>query len=190
MFFETIKIQNKQIQNIKYHNARFQKTIKNYYGIDTHILLEEYIDVSELSSDIHKCKIIYTNKIIKVEYSAYHIKQIKKIKLIYNNTQEYKYKFTNRKHIDIIPEGFDEIIFVKNGLITDSSVANVAILVGNDWITPLSPLLKGTMRQKLLDTHQIIVENITVDMITNASKIAFLNAMVGFRILDKYDLYS
>ena len=45
----------------------------------------------------------------------------------------------------------DDILIVKNGLLTDTSIANIALYDGNDWYTPLHPLLKGTKRAELLD---------------------------------------
>ena len=41
--------------------------------------------------------------------------------------------------------------FVKNGRLTDTSYSNIALFDGNRWVTPAHPLLKGTMRQSLID---------------------------------------
>ena len=51
----------------------------------------------------------------------------------------------------LIRQDKDDILIVKNGLLTDTSIANIALYDGNDWYTPLHPLLKGTKRAELLD---------------------------------------
>ena len=37
----------------------------------------------------------------------------------------------------------DEILITRNGLLTDTSIANIALFNGKEWHTPKHPLLKG-----------------------------------------------
>ena len=87
-------------------------------------------------------------------------------------------------------EDASEIIIVKNGLITDTSIANIAILFQNEWITPKTPLLLGTTSQRLLKDGIIKPQDISIDMIQRATKIATLNAMVDFNILKDYEIIN
>ena len=41
----------------------------------------------------------------------------------------------------------------KNSLLTDSSIANIAIFYNNQWLTPTLPLLKGTTRDRYLNNN-------------------------------------
>jgi len=45
----------------------------------------------------------------------------------------------------------DEVVFIKNGMVTDCSIGNLLFFDGHEWITPYIPLLKGTQRAFLLD---------------------------------------
>ncbi len=45
----------------------------------------------------------------------------------------------------------DDVLIVKNGLLTDTSYANIAFFDGVQWLTPATPLLAGTRRQQLLE---------------------------------------
>ena len=63
--------------------------------------------------------------------------------------QEHRQKKLNS--LFQIRQDKDDILIVKNGLLTDTSIANIALYDGNDWYTPLHPLLKGTKRAELLD---------------------------------------
>ena len=80
-------------------------------------------------------------------------------------------------------ESCDDILIVKNGYITDTSIANIALYDGNSWITPKVPLLKGTTRQRYLDNAKILESDIKVQDLKKFSKIALLNAMIDFDII-------
>jgi 4-amino-4-deoxychorismate lyase len=97
---------------------------------------------------------------------------------------EYAYKFLDRRALEQRHEGFDEVVFVKDELLTDTSIANIALLIDGVWKTPKSPLLKGTMRAKLLSDGMLQEENLSKSDIKIAQKFAIMNALMGFKILD------
>lgn len=74
----------------------------------------------------------------------------------------------------------DDILIVKNGFVTDSSISNIIFFDGYKWVTPDTPLLKGTMRQFLLEAAEIKEETITVQNLTTFTSFRLINAMLGF----------
>ena len=82
----------------------------------------------------------------------------------------------------------DEIIIVKNNLICDTSKANIAIFLNKEWLTPKIPLLKGTTMQRYINNGTLKQKDITVDMLKQSSKIALLNAMIDFDIINNFSL--
>ena len=74
----------------------------------------------------------------------------------------------------------DEILITRNGLLTDTSIANIALFNGKEWHTPKHPLLKGVQRAALIDKHLIREKEITVDQLFNYSQICLFNAMIDF----------
>ena len=73
--------------------------------------------------------------------------------LIIDNQINYNSKKLNRINIDTLYAKKalnDEIIIIKNGLVTDTSIANIAILYEGKWLTPKTPLLYGTTRSRYL----------------------------------------
>jgi 4-amino-4-deoxychorismate lyase len=78
----------------------------------------------------------------------------------------------------------------KNGFLTDTSIANIAIFDGDNWLTPKKPLLEGTTRNRLLENKDIIESNIDLNMLKNAKKIALMNAMIDFDILEDYSFFE
>ncbi len=55
-------------------------------------------------------------------------------------------------------EGHDDILIIRDGLLTDTSICNVALWNGTSWITPARPLFSGTMRAYLLDKGLVQAE--------------------------------
>jgi 4-amino-4-deoxychorismate lyase len=183
-YFETIKCDNEEVFHLEYHNKRITKTV----GLN--IYLQDYIYPP--SSQLLKCKVIYDKSgIIDIFYTPYTPKDIKTFKLVYDDDITYKYKQSNRKDIESLvkkKDDADEIIIVKNDLITDTSIANIAIFDGQHWLTPKAPLLEGTTRHRLIDEDKLVETNISVDKLIQAKKIALMNAMIDFKIIDDFHL--
>jgi len=181
-YFETIKCEEEEIFNLDYHNQRIARTI----GLNLN--LQEYIYPP--NNQLLKCKVIYNQyEIINIDYSIYEVRDIKTFKIIYDDEIEYKYKSTQRKSIDNLykrKEKADDIIIIKNGLVTDTSIANIAIYQNGTWITPSKPLLLGTTMSRLINENKIKIKNITPKELQNCSKIALLNAMIGFKIIENF----
>lgn len=183
-YFETIRCYDYDIYNLNYHRKRVARTV----GLN--IDLNEYIyPPNNLNL---KCKLIYDeNSIVSVYYEKYIKKHIGSFALIYDDDIEYGKKSINRECIDKLLDKrgkADEIIIMKNNLLTDTSIANIAVLYQDRWLTPALPLLDGTTRQRLLDSKQIHEENISLDMLQKSKSIALLNSMIGFDKIYKKEM--
>lgn len=183
-FFETIKCDDDVIFHLPYHQQRIAKTI----GLN--INLQEYIYPP--TNALYRVKVIYTQEgVSSIEYFPYIPKKIHTFKLVYDDGIEYSYKYLNRTAIEKLysfKEDADEIIIIKNKLICDTSIANLAIWKDNRWLTPKKPLLGGTTRQRYLDGKQIYEADISVEDLKKASKIGLMNAMIGFVTLESFQL--
>ena len=73
---------------------------------------------------------------------------------------------------------FGEVIFLKNGKVTDSSYANIIFFDGKQWLTPSTFLLNGTCRQRLLNEGKITESPIHYTDIRDFQQIGFINAML------------
>ena len=181
-YFETVKCDDKEIFNLEYHNLRIARTIGK--NID----LNEYI--YPISSKLLKCKVIYNDdEILDVSYCEYKKREIKSFKIVYDDKIEYSKKYLNRESLNKLynqKEDAHEIIIIKNGLLTDTSIANIALHNGENWYTPKKPLLNGISRQRHLKLQNIIEKDLTIDDLKSAKKIALMNAMIDFDILDNY----
>ena len=183
-FFETLKCKDEEVFNLNYHNQRISRTI----GMN--INLQEYIYPP--NNQLLKCKVIYNqDEVLNIEFAQYKPRITKSFKIIIDDTIEYNCKSLNRKNIDNLyakKEDCDEIIIIKNGYITDTSIANIAILENDIWITPKKPLLHGTTLDRLINLNYLKQQDITLDQLLKAPKIAIMNAMIGFKIIDKFTI--
>lgn len=185
-YFETIKCDDFEIFNLEYH----QKRVANSIGMN--LSLQDYI--YPLSNKLLRCKVIYSEDGIEdVQYFEYKKRTIKSFKLVFDDEIDYSKKYLDRRCIDehySKKASTDEIIIIKNGLITDTSIANIAIFDGHNWLTPKIPLLQGTTRDRLLEEKRIFEKDITVDMLKGAKKVALMNAMIDFDILEDYSFFE
>jgi len=181
-FVESIKISNGTISDLEYHTRRFNATMIAVFG---KIISTDLIDLlrvpEEYSSGIYKCRILYSSSIEKIEFAPYHKREIRNIKLVYDNTIDYTFKYEDKSSLEKLkalhPE-FDDILIVKNGIITDTSFSNAAFFDGAEWYTPSSPLLRGTKREKLISAGIIKPAEIRPEDIHYYKKLSFINAML------------
>jgi len=184
-FLETIRILDAQAMNLSYHQKRYESVLK-HFGIKKFRCLEELMDPPK--EGLYRSRVVYSPQhidLIDVEYVKYHKKKIRTLKIIVDEEIDYTFKSTNRSALDALyakKEEAEDILIIKDGYITDTSIANIAFYDGV-WKTPQHPLLKGTTRQRYLDQGKLFVENIRVDEIKNFSKVALLNAMIDFDII-------
>ena len=181
-YFETIKCDDYEIYNLDYHNKRIANTI----GLN--INLQEYIYPE--SSELLRCKVIYNkDEILEVQYFAYKKRDINSFKFVFDDEIDYSKKYLNRDTLDKLYEekdDCDEVIIVKNNIVTDTSIANIAIYYENSWITSKNCLLRGTTRDRLINDKVLIEKDISVQMLKEATKIALMNAMIDFDIKEDY----
>ena len=181
--FETIKIVDGEPLHLHYHQQRVEKALRTL-GFHNKFDLQDYLNPPK--KGIYRCKIIYNETILRVEYFPYQLSSVDSLKLLYCDTIKYSLKYENRDELNRLFElrgECDDILIVKNSLLTDTSKANIALYDGSKWLTPADPLLCGTTRSRLLDENKIFKKTLHVSDIRNFGKVAVLNAMVDFCIL-------
>ena len=184
VYFETIKCKDYSVYNLPYHKKRMSDTV----GINFN--LEEYI--YPVNDHLLKCKVVYDQNGIKdILFDEYKPREIKSFKLIYDDEINYKYKSLNREKIDqlySLKEDNDEIIIIRKGLVTDTSIANIAVYLDGQWYTPKTPLLEGTTKNRYLDEGFIKEKDISVSMLKKGTKIALMNAMIDFKEIENFEI--
>lgn len=183
LLLETIKCEDGTVSNLAYHQNRCNKSRKELYHSKDSLDLKSLIIPP--NHGLYRCRIIYAQKIQSIEYIPYLEKEIQCIKII-PSSLDYHLKYADRERFSMLlsaHKDVDEILIEKEGYLTDTSIANIAFHDGKQWFTPTKPLLKGTMRQKLLDEGFLQTRDIKKEDLMQYSQVALTNAMIGFKIL-------
>lgn len=184
MFFETIKLLHGQLSNLSYHQERMDRTRNFHYNKCGKLTLSEILPlVSEYTEGLFKVRVDYGLNISKVSIEPYKIKAHQRLQILEIGNFDYSFKFSDRSffssHLDLNPI-FDDILFTRNGFLTDTTYCNVILFDSNQWVTPNTFLLPGTKREQLLADRKIIERNITVQDLSTYKQICFINAMRDF----------
>lgn len=182
-FIETIKVENRGFVAIEYHNDRLNRTVSEIFG-GRPIRIEDQIEIpSTIGEGVYKCRILYQGSIESVEFHAYTPRLVKSLKILHSPTIDYCYKSSDRRPLDDLFSmrgEYDDILIVKNSLITDTSYSNIAFYDGSLWYTPDKPLLRGTKRQKMIDESKLKELPIRLSDLRSFVCAKPINAMLDF----------
>lgn len=168
--------------HLAYHEVRMRASVQACLGIDQHFSLSNLIVVPpELSKGLVKCRVHYNGQVEHIDYAMYVRRKVNRLRLVDAGGIEYNHKFTDRSAFDrlLAQKGdADDILIVRDGLVTDASYANLIFFDGAHWVTPRHPLLQGTCRQRLLDEGSIIEEDILISELGRFKGFKLINAML------------
>lgn len=182
---ESIKCEDGILQNVTFHNDRMIRSLYDVFGLKRDSDLENIIRVPQFAcKGIFKCRVIYDDRNISFEFLQYSIRPVRTLKLVYDDNIFYPYKFEDRDNINrlmSLREDCDDILIIKNGMVTDSSYSNVIFRDLNGvWVTPSTCLLRGTRRAGLLKSGLIREESVSFRDIKNYTEMRLINAMISF----------
>lgn len=184
LLLETIKIEDGEIYNLSYHQQRCTKSRQILFNSLDVLDLSSFIDAPK--TGLYRCRILYGEILHSIEYIPYTPKEIQSVKIVSSDI-EYSLKYANRDALNALLESnkdVDEVIIEKEGFLTDTTISNIAFFDGEQWVTPVKPLLEGTMRAKLINEGFLQPREIKKEDLQNYSKVALMNAMIGFKILN------
>lgn len=181
---ESLKLKEGVVQNLGYHQSRLNRSMAELFPGAEPIDLSQSISIPERCKiGIFKIRVVYGLVIETIEIDPYQFRSIERLKVVHHPNIDYHLKYTDRQILDDLfaqRGAYDDIIIVKNGLVTDSYAANLLFFDGQKWRTPSIPLLKGVKRQVLLDQGIIIEKDISLHDINSYQKVGLVNAMVDF----------
>ncbi len=179
LLLETIKLEDGKLANLDFHQKRFDHARSELFHKDPISLEHEIAIPEEAKSGLFRCRITYAEKIQKIEFLPYRLREIKSLKLVHDDEINYQYKYADRErlnHLFSLRGECDDIIIIKNGKATDSYTGNLLFADGETWFTPRNPLLKGTQRHRLLESDLIVEKTITEKDIHSYKKVGIINA--------------
>ncbi len=97
------------------------------------------------------------------------------------------HKTTNRQlYLDAaerFPEADEVVLLNPDGNVTETTISNLAIRVGEAWLTPpiADGCLPGAYRSKLVAEGTVVEQSVSVDRLRAADEIAVFNSLRGWR---------
>lgn len=179
---ETICLLDGQLLNLNYHEARLNRTRMLLWKAKDLWSLQKLLSGYDLPQQgLFKCRLIYDLEMLKFEWDAYHRRPITSLKKVYDNQISYSYKYLDRSILNALfaqKEDKDDVLIIKDGLVTDTSYCSIALYNGYEWHTPAIPLLPGTQRALLIEAGKIKEARIEEKHLPNYTHIRLFNAMI------------
>lgn len=182
-YIETIRVIDGCVCNLSYHEERMNRTRKEMLGQPEPLRIADLLKAVSLPMECSKLRFVYDKEgIHDITCKPYTCREIHSLHLVYDNNISYPYKSTDRSALNELKKqqgDCDEILIVRDNHLTDTSYTNIALYDGEQWFTPSTPLLCGTMRQRLLDCGLLQKREIMVSDIPNYQYISLFNAMIS-----------
>ena len=167
--------------NLINHQDRVDRTFRQFYPGFPVPDLALCIQPSNEIAPISKIRFLYNHNQFEYTCTPYEIKPIRSIKSVRSNTIDYAFKYEDRSGLKQLYNqrgSCDDIIIIKDDLVTDTYYANVALFDGKFWYTPDKPLLRGTRRQQLIELGDLKEARIEMNLLRSFEKISLINAML------------
>ncbi|MFP4562227.1 MAG: aminotransferase class IV [Spirochaetia bacterium] len=187
LLVESIRLDPEGPVNLVYHQARLDRSMAHFFRsprVDLEMLLRDLPRPSRGTR--YKVRVVYGREVREVTVRPYAVRDLKRVRIVHDDSIDYRYKYLDRSGLDelkrsaVPPERTEseDILIIKNGLLTDTTFSNVALFDGHEWVTPDSVLLPGTRRARLIDEGKVRPVRIGCGDLTKYSRISFINAML------------
>lgn len=182
LLFESIACKNYVLENLRFHEERMNRSRKKLFGVTSPLSLGDISIPDFVDKELWKCRVSFAENIEQVAFQKY-VPTNPSIFRIVDAEIEYQHKFEDRNDLDTLFSNrgeADDIIIIVNDRITDSSIANLIFYDGTNWLTPIRPLLPGTMRAQLIDSGLIIEKDVRKSDLVNFERFMAINALNPF----------
>ena len=181
LLFETIHIMDGVPQHPAWHEARMSRASLELWGNEQVVNLDRILDIPTawLSGSV-RCNIRYDTEIREITFRHCEKRMIRSLKLVRCDAIDYHLKFSDRSELESLMGlrgACDDILIVKNGFLTDTSVSNIIFSDGDRWVTPANPLLKGTCRDRLVARGKLYEQDLRPEDLVRFAGFKLINAL-------------
>ena len=137
------------------------------------LLLNHYGDIDIQDVPLNSDSV---NRISRVAFAKTPV--MKDNLFLYHKTT---YRLLYEKRLEEVKGVDDVILFNANGEVTESTIANIAVIIDDQWYTPpvSCGLLAGTKRAELLRRRKLREKILTKEDVLNAKQIKLFNSVSG-----------
>jgi 4-amino-4-deoxychorismate lyase len=190
--FESICLLEGVVQHPHWHEKRYRESYQIFYNKPPKTSLFEQLKIPlKYQNGRIKLRIAYNENERHWDFIPYVFRPVAHLQLVENNTIDYGLKFENRTLLEQLFRqrgACDDILIIKNELLTDTSYGNIAFEKKGQWFTPAAPLLNGTARARLIAEKKIIPIPIRLSNYSSFERFKMLNALRDFDADPSYDV--
>ena len=185
MFIETIRIQDGHVCHLSDHADRMRRTA-DHFGFTAPTLphdLEARLP-ADLRTGTVRCRVLYDHTLREVTFTPYRRRQIERLFAVDAGTTDYAFKYADRAPLtrpQISLAKTDELLFIRDGRLTDTSYTNLVLRRGDELVTPDTFLLDGTCRRRLLREGVVHTEPVRLHDLPTYDELLLINAMMPLR---------
>ena len=182
MFIETIRIQDGHARHLSDHTDRMRRTA-DHFGFTAPTLPQD-LEVrlpADLRTGTVRCRVLYDHMLSEVTFTPYRRRCIERLFAVDAGTTDYAFKYADRVPLarpQISLAETDELLFIRDGCLTDTSYTNLVLRRGRELVTPDTFLLDGTCRRRLLRTGRIRTARIRLQDLATYDELLLINAMM------------
>ena len=182
MFIETIRIQDGHACHLSDHTDRMRRTA-DHFGFTAPTLPTDLASLvpDELRTGTVRCRVVYDHTLREVTFTPYRRRCIERLFAVDAGTTDYAFKYADRAPLarpQISLAETDELLFIRDGCLTDTSYTNLVLRRGDELVTPDTFLLDGTCRRRLLRTGRICTARIRLQDLATYDELLLINAMM------------
>lgn len=191
-FIESIRVDGGRAELLEYHRERVERSLRAFgckpsFGLNT--LVDEAIQHANAYEGVYKLRFEYSGQGADMpSLTAYTPREVHRlIPCPIEDINCYAYKWADRSAL-LAPEPYRslldaeptcELIYTYEGLLTDTRYSNIILDMGDGrWLTPERPLLRGVMRQYLLDSGLIHTAELRASDLQACKSFRLINAML------------
>lgn len=194
--FETIKVVDGRPLFLERHLERLKKSLE-FFGISREIEEEKILEYIKSSDDKNfALKLIVSDKnLILTSREDNYRKENKRFKLIVSDVRRnssskmiyhksLSYYENIMEHRWSLDKGYDSALFInERGEVCETSFANIFFVRDGEIFTPVifSGLLRGTMRDLIIENYKVREEIIYLDDLKNFDEAFISNSLMGVR---------
>ena len=185
MFIETIRIQDGHVCHLSDHTDRMRRTA-DHFGFTAPTLPTDLASLvpDELRTGTVRCRVMYDHTLREVTFTPYRRRHIERLFAVDAGTTTYAFKYADRAPLarpDVPLGASDELLFVRDGYLTDTSYTNLVLRRGRELVTPDTILLDGTCRRRLLREGVVHTEPVRLHDLPTYDELLLINAMMSLR---------
>ena len=189
---ESIRLEDGVFHHLDYHWARMVRSCEAL-GIEYTLYdLEDYLRTFDPPTEgLYKCRVLYDTRIKTIHFQRYFPKAVRSLQVVYADHIDYAVKTVEREAMNELyrlRRFRDDIIIVRDGLVTDSYYGNLLFLQDGVWYTPVSHLLAGVQRATLLDKGLIQEREIRISDLRKYEQVKIINAILDLETGPEVDM--